>query len=313
MIRIRFTVSVALGLLASAALASAVPTPRAAATPIAAPSAVSPPGVSPQAIADLDARVRALETRVTESVANISKLSESTVSNVDMYAKYLTYGLALLAGLAALLGFREFSDFKKQTKATRAYAKRIVDRVQREAEETLAKAKGTAALAESRIIMAERDLAESTALSRAIPMLMRGEIRVLDQKLDAATRKQILEIHAQGALRHLQDAIDKGIATPPLMNWKAFALKRLGKIEDAYAAAKAAYGDGDATPYERVRAAYNMACYLSILSDLSKSFEYLKQTIEMDRRYALLVPNEDDLANLKRARNAEVEELLRGH
>jgi tetratricopeptide (TPR) repeat protein len=275
---------------------SARPTPGARPTPLAT--------AAPAATVNLDlidARFESLEARIGDSVTTLSRLSDLSLQNLQLYTNYLTLGASFLGALGVLLGILGFREIHR------------VAEVREEAIGQLEAAKHVVREAGTAVRSAEGLLVEAVALSRAIPLLMRAEIATADKSADPDRRAATLAIHADEALRHLEEAIRQN-PTPRLMNWKAYALKRLGheRYRDAIEAARVALETSGSGTYEHVRAAYNIACYRSLCGDVRESRDFLRKTIDMDQRYAAIARKDDDLSNVKRHADtaADVARLL---
>lgn len=117
---------------------------------------------------------------------------------------------------------------------------------------------------------------------------------------DIATDPLVKRNSAEDALKYLERIEKTAYLHSAILNWRAYALKRIGKIEEALKISEEAYviSKTDTYPFEKYRALYNSACYLSILGRKLESLPKLKETIKGDPSFKVIAKNDPDFASI---------------
>jgi tetratricopeptide (TPR) repeat protein len=92
------------------------------------------------------------------------------------------------------------------------------------------------------------------------------------------------------ALQHFERVVAAGESNLELLMSMAWCYKRIGRLDRAIEAMRAAYRD---SPKEAI-VLYNLACYLSLAGERDEALSWLGRAFRLDPKYRQLVASETD-------------------
>jgi tetratricopeptide (TPR) repeat protein len=114
------------------------------------------------------------------------------------------------------------------------------------------------------------------------------EVIVAAEQLSGEAYRQKEEYEA--ALQHFERVLAAGESNLELRMSMAWCYKRVGRLDRAIEAMRAAYRD---SPKEAV-VLYNLACYLSLAGERDEALSWLGRAFRLDPKYRELVASEPD-------------------
>ena len=224
---------------------------------------------------ELNEKIQMLEKRIEENLSVVSKVAVMTIECVKEYAKYLSHGIALIALVISAVGVLCVVVGAKEIKKVKSLREDL----------------------EKKGKQLDNDLFTTSCVARAI-------FRILQS--DATSDKKRKKAYASESLIELKVGEKAGYENATLLNWKAYVLRRCGRLEEALSAAQSALklGKKEENTYQQGRALYNSACYLTLLSEpeLADAMGKLKDAVRYGDTWKIFAINDPDLDKLRKDR-----------
>jgi tetratricopeptide (TPR) repeat protein len=237
----------------------------------------------------LHERVSTIEGRLQE----FSQAIQASIQSTTNYTGYVTFVFTLAIGLSTLIGgiaaYWITSSANEKVKQVETAREQMTQQVETAREQMTQQVKTV----HEQIRQAENELASAIAIARAVPALLRSNLEGSD-----LNRKKV---HAEEAYHYIAEVESKGYTDSHLLNWKAYALRRMDRNKLALEAAQEALKRvTKLDDPQKARAFYNIACYCALFGKHEEALDALEQAViasEWNKRIAREDPDFDSIRN----------------